>query len=398
MAPGVAKFIRVPKGPWHAMSMLEATDDQEPSFGWPKAAVGQVCGLLDQALGFAAHLKPLAQHRFFTNGWGDLQEVQDGRAILDSFLLEYAQGIAVPTMSLDPEYEVFGGSSLCCRGRFPSPLACFLPEESKLCEFELLVPKDRQPWACIVQFPGTADQSYLFRKMMLAAPLLREGVASVLMTPAYYGVRRPRNQTLHYIDKVSDFCHQSESLLLEACQVLDWLQMKFPQAQLGCTGISWGGAMASCMGFLAQRHDLAVVPCLPSANPEVLISGALRGEVALDRLAGNGLEKHEAEGLLRGVLCAMSTSELQQMEIPGPVGKKVVLQVSALYDTFVDKDASRLAFRTLRHLDSKAQLRWVAGGHASSHVVARCLFTRSILTGLRRLAAQKEPTWIPSKM
>ena len=372
---------------------------EEPSFSWPLAVVGRTCGVMDEALGFAAHLKPLPSHRFFCSGWGDLQSVQDARVIMEDFLVEYSQGIAPPTVSLEPEHVIFGGSGFCCRGRFPSPMACHLPEESKLCEFELLVPKDRQPWACVVQFPGTADQSYFFRKMMLGSPLLREGVASVLMTPAYYGARRPKQQTLHYIDKVADFLHQSTSLLLEALQVLDWLRVKFPQASLGCTGISWGGAMASCMGFLARRHDLAVVPCLPSANPEVLITGALRGEVAMELLAVNGLDVQEAEGLLRGLLCATSTSDLQQMDIPGPVARKVVLQVSAFYDTFVDKHASQVAFRTLRHLDSGAQLRWVAGGHASSHVVARCLFKRSILIGLRRLTAQqREPTWIPSKM
>ena len=372
---------------------------QEPSFQWSAATVGRACGLLDAALGLGAHLKPFTQHRFFTSGWGDLQTVQDGRALLDSFMLEYAQGIGSPTMSMGPENIVLGGLGVCSRGQFPSPWACYLPEESKLCEFELLVPKDQQPWACVVQFPGTADQSYFYRKMMLAAPLLQEGVASVLITPAYYGGRRPKAQNLHYVDKVTDFCHQNASLLLEALQVLDWLRMKFPRAHLGCTGISWGGAMASCMGFLARRHDLAVVPCLPAANPEVLISGALRGEVALDCLEGDGLHAKEAEDLLRGLLCAMSTEDLQQMDIPGSVGRKVVLQVSAFYDTFVDKDASQLCFRTLRHLDSKAQLRWVASGHASSHVVARWLFTKSILTGLRRLAAlHTEPTWIPSRM
>ena len=236
--------------------MESRQEEEDPSFKLPVAAVGRACGLLDQALGYAAHLKPLAEHRFFTKGWGDLQEVQDGRAIMDSFLVEYAQGLAPPTMSLGAEHAVFGGSGFCCRGHFPSPLASILPEESKLCELELLVPKDRQPWACVVQFPGTADQSYFFRKMMLAAPLLREGVASVLITPPFYGSRRPKQQILHYIDKVTDFCHQSESLLLEALQVLDWLRMKFPHAHLGCTGI-WNinELTCSCLSIPCKKPN-----------------------------------------------------------------------------------------------------------------------------------------------
>lgn len=382
--------------------MIEATEAEEPSFNLPLAAAGRACGLLDQALGFAAHLKPLASHRFFASGWGDLQQLQDARAFMDDFVLEYSHGVATPSVSFGPESPLFGGLGFRCRGEFPSPLASYLPEESKLCDFELLMPKDRQPWACVVQFPGTADQSYLFRKVMLGLPLLREGVASVLITPPFYGARRPKHQTLHYISTVAEFSHQSAGLLLEAMQILDWLREKFPHACLGSTGISWGGAMASCLGFLGKKHDLAVVPCLPSADPEVLISGALRGEVALDRLAeeSHGLDAHESESLLRGLLCAMSTRELNEMVIPGPVGRKVVLQVSAFYDTFVDKGSSQVNFRLLRDLDSKAQLRWVAGGHASSHVVARFLFTKSILTGLRRLAAhqQNERTWIPSRL
>mmetsp|Transcript_43725 Transcript_43725/g.81577 ORF Transcript_43725/g.81577 Transcript_43725/m.81577 type:complete len:383 (+) Transcript_43725:42-1190(+) len=373
------------------MSGLEGeVSEEDPCFDWPLAAVGRACGLLDMALGFAAHLKPLAQHRFFTKGWGDLQILQDGRLFMDDFVADYQKGVSPPKVALGPERSVFQGSGVCCRGTFPSPLASYLPEESKLCEFELLQPKNRQPWACVIQFPGTADQSYLFRKLTVASPLLQQGVASVLITPAFYGNRRPKQQILHYIDKVSDFCLQSEAVLLEALQVLDWLKMKFPNACLGCTGISWGGAMASCMGFLAQRHDLAVLPCLPSANPEVLITGALRGEVALDCLAAGGLQVNEAESLLRGVLCAMSTETLQQMEIPGPVGHKVVLQVSAFYDTFVDKQASKLVFRSLRHLDSGAQLSWVASGHASSHAAGRFLFAAPVLSGLHRLSRQRQ--------
>ena len=143
--------------------MIEATEAEEPSFNLPLAAAGRACGLLDQALGFAAHLKPLASHRFFASGWGDLQQLQDARAFMDDFVLEYSHGVATPSVSFGPESPLFGGLGFRCRGEFPSPLASYLPEESKLCDFELLMPKDRQPWACVVQFPGTADQSYLFR-------------------------------------------------------------------------------------------------------------------------------------------------------------------------------------------------------------------------------------------
>eukprot|EP00931_Biecheleriopsis_adriatica_P103320 TRINITY_DN78170_c0_g1_i1.p1 TRINITY_DN78170_c0_g1~~TRINITY_DN78170_c0_g1_i1.p1 ORF type:complete len:226 (+),score=37.94 TRINITY_DN78170_c0_g1_i1:90-767(+) len=206
--------------------------------------------------------------------------------------------------------------------------------------------------------------------------------------PAFYGSRKPKGQYLHYIRNVADFCHQSGSLLLEALLLLEWATHQFPGAILGCTGISWGGAMASCLGSLARRHNLALIPCLPSASPDVLVTGALRGEVALDRLVGPELNQKDAEQMLLGLLTAMNTADLQKFTsaFGGQQGMKIGLQISALHDDFVPPSSGREAFENLQNLDSDAQLHWVAGGHASLHAAVSWILTSRILHALRKLS------------
>ncbi|CAJ1406075.1 unnamed protein product [Effrenium voratum] len=362
-------------------SVSRVADD--PQLSWPKRALGLGCGLVDQALGRLSLWKPFSSARFFAEGWGPLQELQDGRERLEALISELQARPAPPDVLLGPEQQVPGGTLR--QGSFRSSFAEHLPQESHLCHFELLAPKD--PWAVVLHFPGTADQSYGFRKWALAKPLLQQGVASLLMMPPFYGPRRPKTQQLHYIRTVVEFCQQSSALLLEAVQLLDWLSATWPSAKLATCGISWGGAMASALGILAKRHDLAVIPLLASASPEVLISGALRGEVAFSQLSQDGLDLKEAESMLRGLLLANSTAELHRFmaELPGRRGTKVVTQVSAFHDAFVDRDASRLAFGIMQELDPNAELQWVTGGHASSHVAARYLFLGSVISALERL-------------
>jgi len=363
--------------------------DLVPSWGSAGTYWSKALGFADTLASYGLQVKPFPSHRFFTDGWGDLTRVDASREFTFGFVNDY-NCRRLPAIEIDLGKDVSVAGGLAREGHFETPMARFLPAEARDCAFELLVPHGPVR-AVVIHFPGTGDQSYAFRRHALAAPLLSAGVASLLPMPAFYGSRRPQAQQMHYISTVSDFCLQSSAVIVEGLWLLDWAERQFPGALLCVTGLSWGGAMAGSIGSIARRQDLAIVPALPSGSPAVLVTGALRCEVAMASLAGGG-SCEEAERELLDLLMAINITDLMASTAAtahGAVGSKVVLQVSAAHDAFVQpKDALEL-FEHLSPLDSSSgECAWVPGGHVSSFAAARALFPGRVLTALQRLAVK----------
>lgn len=157
-------------------------------------------------------------------------------------------------------------------GTFVSPLARLLPPAAATARIQLVVPAPGSPFppvrAVVLHFAATADQTQLIRRKLLATPLLAHGIASVLLLPAFYGARRPAEQTLHYTRSLSDFCLLTHSQLAEGLSLLAWMReslagpgKELDGAAVGLTGVSMGGAMAATV----VRHRARVSP--PSFSP-----------------------------------------------------------------------------------------------------------------------------------
>lgn len=371
-----------------AVSGMETDGDLSPSWGIVAAYWSKTLGFADTLASYGMQLKPFPSHRLFTDGWGDLTLVDACREHTNALVADYSGG-RLPDINVEfgKERSMSGGAVK--EGRFESPMASFLPAEARDCVFEMLVPQGPVR-AVVVHFPGTGDQSYAFRRHALAAPLFSAGVASLLPMPAFYGSRRPQSQRLHYISTVADFCLQSGALIAEGLWLLDWAERQFPGALLCVTGLSWGGAMASCVGSVALRQNVAIVPILPSGSPAVLVTGALRCEIAMGSLAKGGCEV-EAEHALLELLTAINVSDLMANAAATSKeasGAKVVLQVSAAHDAFVQPSDALSLFEQLLPLDASGECAWVPGGHVSSFATARALFPGRVLTALQRLAAK----------
>ena len=110
-------------------------------------------------------------------------------------------------------------------GSFLSPLAEYLPPEARRARFQLI--SHAQPGApvrgCVLHFAATADQTFVLRRRLLAEPLLRRGIVSLLLMPAYYGQRRPAGQALHLTRTLHDFCLLTHSMIAEGYSLMDWL-------------------------------------------------------------------------------------------------------------------------------------------------------------------------------
>lgn len=360
--------------------------------GAAAASLGWLLGCADEAYGLSVRAKAVPQLQFFGSGWGDMQRYHEFQRASTELLSVYQRQEQIPDVQLGPPQSACGG--LVQRGSFEGPLATYLSSESRTCEFEMLIPDGVAVRACILIFPGTGDQTYAFRRHCLAAPLLQHGVASIMPMPPFYGSRKPKSQWFHYISTVSDFMMCGSCLIGESLLLLDWAARRFPGASLGVTGISWGGAMAGVLGFLAKRHTLAVVPLLPSASAAVIVNGALRREVAIGRLSqGKGESLQDLETSLLELFARSDMKEAERVaaEAPGPKGVRSILQVSAVHDSFVTPADGLEVFETFRRWDPEAELNWVTGGHISAHAAARWLFPSHILRALSRLSCKLPP-------
>eukprot|EP00928_Gymnodinium_smaydae_P096578 TRINITY_DN8562_c0_g3_i1.p1 TRINITY_DN8562_c0_g3~~TRINITY_DN8562_c0_g3_i1.p1 ORF type:complete len:366 (-),score=35.69 TRINITY_DN8562_c0_g3_i1:64-1161(-) len=347
--------------------------------------VSAALGFADTASSAALRLKLFPWFRFFRDGWGNMSDFYESQSKFEEWAKSYHAGtFPLPSVTLEPA----NGSGVCNiqRGHFETPFANMLPEECSKCTFELITPRSQHTWACMVHFPGTGDQSYAYRRHSLAVPLAKEGVASILVTAPFYGDRRPRAQWMHYVSTVERFAKQSGSLIMEGLTLLDWARSRFPAATLGVTGLSWGGSMTIAVGFHAKKHSLAIVPCLPSASPEVIVTGALRNEIDLKCLAAERPGTDPAEQL-REFLRSFGFHDSQRMaaSLPDCGGKKAVLQISAAHDTFVPPSHGREAFEHVSTLDSAAELKWISGGHFSSFATARWRMPAEMVRALRRV-------------
>lgn len=353
------------------------------SWGVVMRGSGWALGLADSAYAASTVFKAIPKVQFFGEGWGDMSRAEQCRSRLHDFVRTYQSAKQIPNVVMSSLYTVPGGT--VHESSFQCVLGEFLPDTSRTCDFELVVPNGVVR-ACVLIMPGTGDQSYTFRRSSLAVPLLQHGIASIIPMAPLYGSRRPSSQWLHYISNVADYAIQSCVLVTEGMQLLDWAEERF-RCSLGVTGISWGGAMVSAIGILAKRHDLAVTPCLPSASAAVLVTGALRREVAMARLAKErNVSEAEAEASLLAFLNASDLEDARRLTEPFGAGARAVVQVSAANDTFVPPEEGLQAFAILRQVDPEAKLVWVPGGHVAAHAGARFLFVGPVLRSLRLLS------------
>ena len=264
-------------------------------------------------------------------------------------------------------------------GRFLSPLAHLLPPEARYAHVQLVSPPPGAPpvRGVALHFAATADQTFVLRRRLLAEPLLAEhGIASVLIMPAFYGLRRPAAQTLHYTRTLTDFCMMTHSTIAEGWCLADWARSlaapggEFAGARLGVTGVSMGGAMAAIVAALSLG-PIAVSPCLGTwTGAGVYTDGGLAPQVAWRVLAAErGGSRQAARAWVRSVLEHQEVGALVAAlsGMPGQ-GPRSLVMCNAVDDAYVAAAEAQHLFAVLAPTcaPGDAVHRWIAGGHVTS--------------------------------
>lgn len=305
---------------------------------------------------------------FFSDGWGH-------RKTLEIPLVQSA-----PPWQLD--LTPLAASERSRVLRFLSPFHEILPEESTVSEALLLLPENSTLSTPIcVQLAATGDQGFEARRTLIAEPLLRNGIGSVILENPYYGARRPRRQQRTYLRTVSDLWAMGLSIVSEARAILQWLRKQGYQ-NLGIAGVSMGGAMASQAAALTA-FPLAVCSCIaPHCATGVFLQGVLSRYVDFAALGGEVGRARLAEQLDGSDLAGF----------PQPKRTDCAIWLAARKDAYVEPSSSLRAWE----IWPGSHLRWLNNGHVGTTLFHRNDYLRGIRESFRRLQLSLQlPTSFP---
>jgi len=251
---------------------------------------------------------------------------------------------------------------------FESPLAHWLPEESKLAYFQLLLPKCQHSNnipVCIL-LSGTGEQSFWQRRELIARPLLKKRIGSLILMNPYYGLRKPAQQNGSRLLHVTDLLAMGGALITETNALMDWLHSERGLGPFGLSGFSMGGLMACLSGTIARR-PVALIPLLaPHSATPIFTTGLYRDNVKWDvleeqlgdfRKEGLASEDDTSETFIQRIL---DGTDLRNY--PFPVVPEAVFLKWGKYDQFIPETPDILS----NHW-KESQYVSINGGHISSY-------------------------------
>ncbi|XP_067122768.1 protein ABHD18 [Centruroides vittatus] len=224
--------------------------------------------------------------KFFTKGWGKTENFKRlfaFRKIISNRetcqkLVRHDYPIKIDKVENCSHYKIL-------EGHFLSPFVQYIPEvvpkEVETARFQMLLPtkwpKNHLKPVCL-HLAGTGDHFFWRRRILMAKPLLKHGIASILLENPFYGLRKPTNQRRSSLHNVSDIFVMGGCLVLESLALFHWCEAQ-GFGPLAITGISMGGHMASLAGSNWHK-PLAIIPCLSWTTAScVFTQGVMSGAI-----------------------------------------------------------------------------------------------------------------------
>jgi pimeloyl-ACP methyl ester carboxylesterase len=307
---------------------------------------------------------------FFGQGWGDLPLLKDRLAA--GFRIPRAQDL---TVVWGPERMEKGARIR--QGSFVSPFdAPGFPCESRTGHVELVLPQaaTAETPVCL-HFAATGDEGFARRRIVLALPLVKHGIGSLILENPFYGKRRPRDQHGKMLNRFVDLYLMGGATVQEGRSLMQWLRRE-GYGRLGVCGISMGGHMAAQVGAL-YGDSAAIVACItPHSAGAVFTQGILRHYIAWDvlerELAGSG----RALDLMRRFL---DLTDIRHY--PVPVNPRACMLVAAAKDAYIPPESAMIVHR---HWPGSG-MRWLEGGHVGAFVFHRKAFLEAIVNAFNQL-------------
>lgn len=248
-------------------------------------------------------------------------------------------------------------------GTFRSPVPG-LPDRCSRGHLEWWMPPGagRDTPVCL-HFAATGDEGYLFRRVV-ALPLLRRGIGSLILENPYYGVRRPTGQSGTRLRSFSDLWTMGTTTVAEGVSLLAWLADQ-GYRRLGVAGVSMGGQVAALVASHWARPVATVAYVCPHNSEVVFTRGAMRISCDWEALGG----EEAAVPRLRELL---SATDLRAF--PPPARPRSSILVAAQFDAYVPRWSADL----LHQAWPGSTLRWLPTGHVGAALFYRGAFRRAV--------------------
>jgi hypothetical protein len=313
------------------------------------------------------------QFKFFKKGFGETQFLD---LIPDLILKDPLDAIA--EVQWKKERRI--GGVLWKYGVFESPFATYLPDSVKIAHIQMIAPSNLGPTTPLcIHFAMTGDQGFTKRLFAMALPLVKDGIASVILEIPYYGLRKPKTQFHIFVNTVSDFFKMCGGTISEGISLLNYFK-KQGHTQLGVSGVSMGGNI-SCFVTSLYKEQIASIPCLPPHSPQpVFVRGLLKDSLHWKKLSEEAGDLETAQSKMDEIMDSVSL-----LHFPVPVSRKNVVLVAGDADAIVPPET----VVQLHKYWEGSELRWVSGGHVRSIFGKTGIFRHAIRDSFRRLKEEK---------
>mmetsp|Transcript_22083 Transcript_22083/g.54656 ORF Transcript_22083/g.54656 Transcript_22083/m.54656 type:complete len:382 (+) Transcript_22083:125-1270(+) len=341
-------------------------------------ALGWALGLLDYAFFLVKALLGKNRPKYFSKGWGDLKSVMEMQTNLLKECEERTSEISsFAGEQIDWEQPTREDAVWIQHGKFISPCAALLPEESRFCMFSVVRPcspkETNDSEVYIMMLPATGEMGNSTRLIMAKSLAEKYGWSSVIITAPFYGRRRPRTQKLFFVDTVSNLLLQSLAIVQEAASLAIFFLSKSKSSTVCFSGFSWGGAMSSVSSAVAliagaDGSRIACAPYVGSASPVCLVEG-----VVADAIDWNALRESKDDSYdflkkeLYTELNKTQLSVISERRKKGCNGIAVVRAVCMRNDQVLRLRYVHEFLSQLKTLGSEAldvPVKWIPGGHA----------------------------------
>lgn len=249
------------------------------------------------------------------------------------------------------------------RGTFPSPLPG-LPDACAQAHVEWWMPRgaDRDTPVCL-HFAATGDEGFR-RRRLVAMPLLRRGIGSVILENPFYGLRRPPGQDGSRLRRFSDLWDMGTATVAEGLALLAWLSGR-GYRRLGVAGVSMGGQMAALVAA-GWGRPVAMASCVSPHSAEVVFTrGAMRIGCDWEALGGEA----SAVPRMRAILDA---TDLRAF--PCAAAPRAAVMLAGRHDEYIPPWSAELLHRTW----PGSTLRWLPTGHVGAVLFYPRAFRRAI--------------------
>jgi esterase/lipase len=267
-------------------------------------------------------------------------------------------------------------------GFFISPVANLLPAECQRVPIRLLTPDKEitrgKNQALCLHFAGTGDNGFGRRQRMLARPLLKHGIASLLIENPYYGKRAPKEQFSTYLLYLSDLIKLGHGAAEEGRSLLQWAH-EIGFDHLAVTGISMGGQLAAFSGVLSP-YDISIIPCIPPHSPEgPYLERLLASAVDWNKVHADLEQFGKDKNYLRELFYWM---DIRRFEAPRRPDWCHI--IAAKYDAYIPNESANIF---ANHWGT-SKVTWLDAGHVSSVILHSTTMVRAIVEAIE---LQRQP-------